>query len=267
MRNFGLIIGDLVPLDNKVWELYIALREIICILLARSITPATPDLLAILIARHHTLYKEIFSEHLKPKFHFLIHYPLLLRRYGPIRNLSCIRYEAKHKDLKSIAKAVTSRQNPAYTLALRNQIRLSCRFISREGLSNRVSWGLEEKLSSLSEYESFMHVLPSTVSEIEICVSWVNVNGTVHRRETVIALDTHCIDRSMGKIKQIIINKSSVVSFVYQKMQTVCFSRHVHAFEVMETNEWGFISFSDLIDYTPYNLHSMANGKLYVPCV
>ncbi|XP_070525543.1 uncharacterized protein [Cardiocondyla obscurior] len=62
VANLGLLIGDLIPLDNKVWELYISLREIINITLSPSFNISTIELLKILISEHHLLYLELFSE-------------------------------------------------------------------------------------------------------------------------------------------------------------------------------------------------------------
>lgn len=149
--NLGLLIGDLVPLDDKTWEMYLTLREIIDILLASSITFETIELLATLITEHNALYLELFSETLKPKHHLLLHYPRLMTILGPLKNFSCIRFEGKHNELKKSAKVVSSRRNPANTIALKHQLTQAYRFVSREGFFNHLISGpvLNEKLCSL----------------------------------------------------------------------------------------------------------------------
>lgn len=116
VKFLGLMIGDLISPKSKIWELYTILREIICIIMEPTSTKATCKLLENLIAEHQ-LYLSLFKEPLKPKHHFLIHYPRIIIRMGPLRNLSCIRFEAKHKEIKQYAKVITSRLNPPYTLA------------------------------------------------------------------------------------------------------------------------------------------------------
>lgn len=39
VRYFGLIIDELVPLENKVWKLYISLRKVIDICCVRVLQP------------------------------------------------------------------------------------------------------------------------------------------------------------------------------------------------------------------------------------
>ncbi|KAL0110651.1 hypothetical protein PUN28_013916 [Cardiocondyla obscurior] len=36
VKNLGLLIGDLIPVDHKVWKLYLSLREMIDIILSPS---------------------------------------------------------------------------------------------------------------------------------------------------------------------------------------------------------------------------------------
>lgn len=43
------------------------------------------------------------------------------------------KHKAKHKELKATAKVITSRCNPSYTLAIKQQLLLNYRFISRKG--------------------------------------------------------------------------------------------------------------------------------------
>lgn len=98
-------------------------------------------LLSKLTIQHHKLYCKIFNENLKYKHHVLLHYPRIMRLTGPIRNMSCIRFEAKHKELKATAKVVISRKNPSYTLALKQQLLLNYRFISQKRFCKRVEMG------------------------------------------------------------------------------------------------------------------------------
>lgn len=50
----------------------------------------------------------IFKEGLKPKLHFLTHYPRIMMEMCPLKHVSCMRFEAKHKEIKQSAKVVTS---------------------------------------------------------------------------------------------------------------------------------------------------------------
>lgn len=103
VRNFRFIIGDLVPSDSYVWEFYLIVLEITEILTSSVISTDTINLLAYLIKEHNLLYISIFKQSLKPKFHFLVHYPTIIFKIGPPILISSMRYEAKHQELKCTA--------------------------------------------------------------------------------------------------------------------------------------------------------------------
>jgi len=96
VRNFGLIVGELIPKSSKNWKLYILLRKIIDLCCARSLQPECSQLLDSLVTEHNRLYMELSNKTLKPKFHLLTHYGRLLLKNGPIKLTSSIRFEAKH---------------------------------------------------------------------------------------------------------------------------------------------------------------------------
>jgi len=54
-----------------------------------------------------------------PKTYFLCHYPQLLRVYGPLRDMWCMRFEAYHQYIK----AIVNFKNVCKTLTERNQLR------------------------------------------------------------------------------------------------------------------------------------------------
>lgn len=104
-QYLGLIIGDLVPKKNKTWQLYIILRKIIFIIKAEEVTDENISLLEKLTSKHYKLYIKLFNDTLKPKHHFLLHYPRVMRQFGPLKQMSSIR-------LKQNTKYLKKQQNP-----------------------------------------------------------------------------------------------------------------------------------------------------------
>lgn len=103
MTYLGIFIGQYIPRRNKVWQLYILLRKIIFSVMAPSFTRDSVDTSKNLIKKHHELYLSLKLGNLKPKHHFLLHYPLLMLLYGPLRFISSIRGEAVHRNDKRYA--------------------------------------------------------------------------------------------------------------------------------------------------------------------
>jgi hypothetical protein len=123
---FGLLVGDLVPRNDKSWYLYSLLRTITSIVMSFHVKKSTADRLSVLIEAHHKTYLELFEgQHLKPKHHFLLHYPSKIRKVGPLRQLSSLRFEAFHKQFKTSAKNSCNTMNLPLTLATKWQIDLA----------------------------------------------------------------------------------------------------------------------------------------------
>lgn len=61
VKYFSFIIGDLVPTDNPVWELYLSLQQILNILEENDIVPVDSVLLATSIDEHHSIYIKYFG--------------------------------------------------------------------------------------------------------------------------------------------------------------------------------------------------------------
>ena len=103
-RYFGLMFGNLVPEGEKHWKLYIFLRKIIHIITSPRIIPSYVLQLTHLIMELNNMYIRLFGK-LKPKFHFLIHYPRLLLLNGPCIHYWTMRFESRYKEMKSNALA------------------------------------------------------------------------------------------------------------------------------------------------------------------
>lgn len=80
VRNFKFMVGDSVPENDSIWGFYLILLQITEILTSPSISQSLIQLLITLIEEHHSLYISLFQTNLKPKFHFLIHYPRIIKK-------------------------------------------------------------------------------------------------------------------------------------------------------------------------------------------
>jgi len=79
-KYLGLIIGDLIPEDSDLWELYKILRKIVDIILCKSVRLSDSVLLKkTLISEHHTLYLRLFCSNPNPNIiiWFIIHLLLI----------------------------------------------------------------------------------------------------------------------------------------------------------------------------------------------
>ncbi|KYM95709.1 hypothetical protein ALC62_13615, partial [Cyphomyrmex costatus] len=187
---------------------------------------------------------------------------------GPLVQMSSIRFEAKHKELKQTAKAVSSRRNPAYTLALKHQLQLNYRlFILNKGFEKRVEWGtiLYESLTDIDLYIDFKSILPSVSFDNYKCISWIKVNGTFYKPDMV--LNVNNSDCKFAKLKYIFKSDLNEILFIYKQLKVVQLNTHFYAHEIIELQSWGFIFQSKLTLYKPCNIHLSVDCKNYIPVV
>lgn len=99
-----LMIGDLIPRSNKPWKLVCLLIQIVL----PENNSEDIDNLKTLIKEHNALYIKLYGD-LKPKHHFLVHYPSLIRKCGPPKFIWSFRFEAnKHQSSKAYSSNTTS---------------------------------------------------------------------------------------------------------------------------------------------------------------
>lgn len=253
VKNLSILVGDLIPYDNQVWDLYLCLVEIIDITTSKEIIPADVDLLKTIIAEHHSLYIQLFGK-LKPKHHFLVHYPRLLVKIGPVNNLSSIRFEAKHKQFKANANATTSRKNILYSLATKNQLNMFYRLLSKKGFEDNFQFGPEDTDFDLGseKFNIFKSYVNSDISDHYLPVMWVKVGGIKYSFSLVVTIDFESILPVFGTIRSIIINESDkMIYFILNKMRTLKLNEHYHAYEVETQNILCCKEYTELFDIFP----------------
>ena len=89
--------------------------------------------------------------HITPKFHYVVHYATMMARYGPLRDLWCMRYEAKHQYFKALSKSLGNFINIALSLASRHQMKQAYRFSGNEVIGQDINLPNVGKHVSLSQ--------------------------------------------------------------------------------------------------------------------
>ncbi|XP_076061631.1 uncharacterized protein LOC143037379 [Oratosquilla oratoria] len=124
LRLFSVYIGDLVKDTNdEVWQLYLKLKLIVELVCAPAIAQGQIVFLASLIEDYIDYRATIFPNiNLRPKHHFLCHYPELIVRFGPLIRLWTMRFESKHSYFKKCARGLHNLKDLPKSLAKRHQL-------------------------------------------------------------------------------------------------------------------------------------------------
>lgn len=90
--------------------------------MSHTFTNDTIQFLAWKISGHRQLLQEVFTNlRLRPKHHYIEHYPHLIRCFGPLVHLWTMRFEGKHKVFKKRVCDTHNYKNVLKTLAERHQ--------------------------------------------------------------------------------------------------------------------------------------------------
>lgn len=66
----------------------------------------------------------------------MVHYPRIISFVGPLIGTWCMRFEGKHRPLKTTSIISNNKKNIPFTLAIKSQLKLAFRLISLSGFSN-----------------------------------------------------------------------------------------------------------------------------------
>lgn len=175
---FPLMIGDLIIEGDEVWQFFLILIKLIDILLSNTFNQSAILHLKNLIMQHNSLYISLFNDTLKPKHHFLVHYPTIIQYSGPPRHFWCFRFEAKHREMKIYARTTSSRKNITLTLAKKSQLKFS-NFLIKQRVSNL---SVKDKhIIHSSNINYICEILSIKVTQFT-CYDEIEYNGTKYKK-------------------------------------------------------------------------------------
>lgn len=258
---FPLMVGDLVPSDDTVWQFLKNFIEIIDILLCFEINDATISILEFKIRTHNNDYTVLFNDTLNPKFHNLTHYPRIIRKSGPLRKTWCFKYEAKHKPFKIYSHCITSRKNICLTLAKKYQLKFA--YQTNKLIQPEKQVYVKENHLIVSSYSTIIGEMLKMDSRSVSTYSVLSHKGIEYRSGYYLV--THENDYSFYLKLDILLLSYNTMLFFCQTLQRVQFKGHYLAFEVNPTDLGPFklVPLSDIIG-PPVTLIETARGNTMV---
>jgi hypothetical protein len=256
-RYFCLLIGDLVEDCNCYLHLVHLLIDICDIIFAPVINVSLTHYLEEIISSHHALFRELFpNSPLIPKQHFLIHYPSKIRKLGPCVQYWSMRFESKHASAKEFCRVTHNFQNICKSIAWQQQIRLCTDWMSIQYISAvDVGTGSAVLPCTLSVPDLVFQEAGIPLFEEIYLANYVKVCGSKYKTGDVVILSFENDWPTFGAILHIM-HASGKVTFVVQKLFTVTYSSHYHAYEVERTDDRTAVGYLNLADWHPLSLHT-----------
>lgn len=264
VRYFGLIIGYYVPEDDSVWRLYVLLRKLLDKLMKRSFSKEEVAPLKHCIELFLWTYCDVVNDSLKPKFHFLLHYPDMYLRFGPLISLSTFRFEAKHRVSKIAARAACNRVNISKTVAMRNQLSLH-KYLSSIPTFQPLIFGKKIDISP-KDSDFLKSKFNISCADLFFSTKWIQIEGNKIEKCSILIKDVS-LDTMLPifvQVEEIFLCKDQVY-LSYTTLKSLAFIDHYQAYEIVRQNhEIEYLSLKNFYSHTPHTLSIQANFTFYV---
>ena len=218
MRNFPFVIRNFVKdKDDSALDLGLKLHDITERLTASEFEDYEIDILEEKIVDYLDDRKKLHEDnpnllgHPKPKTHFLSHYPMAIRLYGPPMAYWTARYESRHRIAKNTAEASKNFKNISLTVSTRQQMRQSS--VIYRGMfspSDLVILGKASYKKSLVGNTDFTSII-SFMSESDFLCSEIELRSQVYKAgQQLVVLEMLSPDEiKVGLIVSILVRKES----------------------------------------------------------
>nr|XP_042902933.1 uncharacterized protein LOC122270275 [Parasteatoda tepidariorum] len=248
--------------DDKVWQLCLLLRSITEIVCAPQINKGQIVYLQSAIEEYLFTRAQLFpSVPLRPKHHYLAHYPTLIVKFGPLIRSWTLRFESKHSYFKRCARQSRNFKNICSTLANRHQLLQT--YIHTD---NSVFTDLDIK--NYNEFhvelysENLRKIIPSNLfDKTNTVITYdLSIKGTDYKKGSFLPISEDC-EISFCEILMILIKNNNEVFFVVQNFETTFISQ-LGVYEISSKNkEFFLISKTDLIDYYPLQAYEIGGSR------
>lgn len=262
---FPLMIGDLIPRGCVIWSIFIKLSEIVDVCLSSRFSERNIQFLETLVTQFNSLYQLHFKKDLKPKFHFLVHYPTIIFQSGPPKYLWNFRNEGKLREYKIYARSTTSRKNIAKSLSIKSMLGFANRILSNRGLKADVVYPTKiEQVVNTHKKFYFENVLDwKNINPIQSnSLKAIELKGTAFKVNHLVCNFTQ--DKiNIYRIVDILKYNETVV-LVSLQFGVSEYDEHLQSYILGDTiSSYELININSIQSY-PSNSHLMANGKFAI---
>lgn len=238
---------------QTVWPCVISLLRILEILYSYEVTDELLDILKLEIRNHLASIQNVLNEHLRPKHHFMLHYPYIFRIMGPLIHLIMMRFEAKHQQLKRLLGDNRNFRNINKTLAIKHQqIASSAEFSYKDEIETTKVLPVDFRFQNKVKMEM-------RTNELIFETEYLRINNYEYTPNLLFIHET-----CPYQIKKVLIIKNDFVLFA-RESKVGQFNSFLNCFEIdlSESAKEIFINVNDLSNKKTFDLYAV-NEKNYV---
>lgn len=147
----------------------------------------------------------------------------MIKKFGPLINLWCMRFEAKHRISKISANTSSNRRYICKTLATKQQSQLNNLFIEGSLGSEIESSPSKDRISD-ADVQDIKLFMEKDSLDLLICCKWVSIKGTKYQIKMVLTLDVNVNSLpKFGIIDNIYLYNNKVIMFKCLQLNTIIF--------------------------------------------
>ena len=258
------MIGFKVPSGDRKWQVLLCLLEVHDLAFSPTMSEAhtflLDDAVELFLVGFHT---EFPDERVKPKMHFLVHYGMQCRMFGPLIQYWSFRFEGKHGYFKEIASRLKCRRNILLTLARKHQyyhswhLQQTSSYLHDALLSN-CSGKLVELNSLPVVFRSILKPL-IVAGEMVFQANSAEIDGVKYGigQAVITGVDNcemhFCIVRGLYII-------DSKVFIIGSRLENQMFMKHFHYYTGVFSSSVSLFSVADLLDPFPLMVLLSSDG-------
>lgn len=258
-------IGKIKDPYYETWQAILMLSEITDIICAHEIHENNLPYLEFLCEGYIVLRVELFPDvNLRPKHHYLCHYALLIKKFGPLIKSSTLRCESKHcfyknsirqsRNFRDVTKSLSVRHE-LYQLLLRYGLNayVQAEAVGIRSLKRGQNVDLELCLRSKTFINSLYECTQVTCKGFVYDLGKVIITGSPHYHQEL----------SGGTICKILLDKDVSDIYFIIEVNSFEFDAHSHTYEITHYTPKIFqcVGLQDIC-HQPLNIYSINNIKL-----
>ena len=255
IRLYPIMFGHFIPEKDPVYLSVLQFLHVVELICAPSFLPGEVEYMRSEIADMLEGYiSSVPDVHLKPKGHFLTHYPSQILELGPPVDHNTIRFEGKHNFFKEVYRRTNNRINLCKTLATRHQYYMYLQYRKVDQDTPHLTF-IEETPTILLDAMVRRKVEelggPSIVSQGQS----ITYEGQKYSDGGAVLLGFSDDTFVFGIIEYIYMVYGVPILFG-TKLSTVGFNVHLNSYEVLLTAQKFASTIAELYDYHPLGIYN-----------